>query len=167
MLFMIPGLEETMRVSRTASISTDSEIRNLCTDGIRVPNSQLSSTSKPVSCIVERRCDDQTCGISQVGRLQMSDNGAELLAAHIDEAEHVDAITEGYRQLCALAEVRNFSSGICCFETQISVIAYSHDLQIRPSAIHNRGAQPGATCRAFRSEGEKITRNDSTVLAAS
>ncbi|MGB1387200.1 MAG: MSMEG_1061 family FMN-dependent PPOX-type flavoprotein, partial [Ilumatobacteraceae bacterium] len=38
MLFMIPGLEETMRVNGTASISTDTEIRNLCTDGDRVPN---------------------------------------------------------------------------------------------------------------------------------
>ena len=47
---------------------------------------------------------------------------------------------------------------ICCFETQISVIAYSHDLQIRPSAIHNREVRsPEQLVERFRSEGLKIT----------
>ena len=47
---------------------------------------------------------------------------------------------------------------ICCFETQISVIAYSHDLQIRPSAIHNREVRsPDQLVERFRSEGLKIT----------
>ena len=102
MLFMIPGLEETMRVNGTASISTDSEIRNLCTDGDRVPNLAIIVNVK--TCFMHcgkalRRSD--MWNISSWPSADERPSGAELLAAHIDEAEHVDAIAasleEGYQ----------------------------------------------------------------------
>jgi len=47
---------------------------------------------------------------------------------------------------------------ICYFGTQISVIAYSHDLQIRSSTFHNREVRsPEQLVERFRSEGLKIT----------
>lgn len=52
------------------------------------------------------------------------------------------------------------TSHLCigCFETQISAVAYSHDLQIRPRAIHNRNVRsPEQLVERFRSEGLKIT----------
>ena len=117
--------------------------RNLCTDGDRVPNLAIIVNVKPVSCIVERHCDDQTWNISSWPSADERPSGAELLAAHIDEAEHVDAIATSLEGLPgnSVATGWKFVTShlcICCFETQISVIAYSHDLQIRPSAIHNR-----------------------------
>ena len=102
MLFMVPGLEETMRVNGTASISTDSEIRNLCTDGDRVPNLAIIVNVK--TCFMHcgkalRRSD--MWNISSWPSADERPSGAELLAAHIDEAEHVDAIAasleEGYQ----------------------------------------------------------------------
>jgi len=93
MLFMIPGLEETMRVNGTASISTDSKIRNLCTDGDRVPN--LAIIVNVNTCFMHcgkalRRSD--MWNTSSWPSVDERPSGAELLAAHIDEAEHVDAI---------------------------------------------------------------------------
>ena len=102
MLFMIPGLEETMRVNGTASISTDTEIRNLCTDGDRVPN--LAIIVNVNTCFMHcgkalRRSD--MWNTSSWPSVDERPSGAELLAAHIDEAEHVDAIAtsleEGYQ----------------------------------------------------------------------
>ena len=93
MLFMIPGLEETMRVNGTASISTDTKIRNLCTDGDRVPN--LAIIVNVSTCFMHcgkalRRSD--MWNTSSWPSVDERPSGAELLAAHIDEAEHVDAI---------------------------------------------------------------------------
>ena len=93
MLFMIPGLEETMRVNGTASISTDTKIRNLCTDGDRVPN--LAIIVNVNTCFMHcgkalRRSD--MWNTSSWPSVDERPSGAELLAAHIDEAEHVDAI---------------------------------------------------------------------------
>jgi len=102
MLFMIPGLEETMRVNGTASISTDTKIRNLCTDGDRVPN--LAIIVNVNTCFMHcgkalRRSD--MWNTSSWPSVDERPSGAELLAAHIDEAEHVDAIAtsleEGYQ----------------------------------------------------------------------
>ena len=93
MLFMIPGLEETMRVNGTASISTETEVRNLCTDGDRVPN--LAIVINVETCFMHcgkalRRSD--MWNTSSWPSADERPSGAELLAAHIDEAEHVDAI---------------------------------------------------------------------------
>ena len=102
MLFMIPGLEETMRVNGTASISTDTKIRNLCTDGDRVPN--LAIIVNVSTCFMHcgkalRRSD--MWNTSSWPSVDERPSGAELFAAHIDEAEHVDAIAtsleEGYQ----------------------------------------------------------------------
>ena len=102
MLFMIPGLEETMRVNGTASISTDTKIRNLCTDGDRVPNLAIIVNVNTcfMHCGKALRRSDMWNTLSWPS-VDERPSGAELLAAHIDEAEHVDAIAtsleEGYQ----------------------------------------------------------------------
>ena len=171
MLFMIPGLEETMRVNGIASISTDSEIRNLCTDGDRVPNLAIIVNVK--TCFMHcgkalRRSD--MWNISSWPSADERPSGAELRPLTLTKPNmwtpsqpHLKRAT---RQLCGnRVEVRNFSPLLCCFETQISVIAYSHDLQIRPSAIHNREVRsPEQLVERFRSEGLKITPQPVAVL---
>ncbi len=102
MLFMIPGLEETMRVNGAASVSTDIEIRNLCADGGRVPN--LAIVVEVATCFMH-------CG-KAMRRSQVWDtetwpeenarpSGAELLAAHLGTGDDIDAVAssleEGYQ----------------------------------------------------------------------
>ncbi len=102
MLFMIPGLEETMRVNGTASISTDIEIRNRCTDGERAPN--LAIIVNVSTCFMH-------CG-KAMRRSHVWDtatwpnegerpSGAELLAAHLGADDDVDVVAssleEGYQ----------------------------------------------------------------------
>ncbi len=102
MLFMIPGLEETMRVNGAASVSTDIEIRNLCADGNQVPN--LAIVVEVATCFMH-------CG-KAMRRSQVWDtetwpeenarpSGAELLAAHLGTGDDIDAVAssleEGYQ----------------------------------------------------------------------
>ena len=102
MLFMIPGLEETMRVNGTASITTDDNIRTLCTDGERVPN--LAIVIEVTTCFMHcgkamRRSHvwDSTTWPNESER----PSGAELLAAHLGADDDVDVVAssleEGYR----------------------------------------------------------------------
>ena len=102
MLFMIPGLEETMRVNGIASITTDDNIRALCTDGERVPN--LAIVIEVTTCFMH-------CG-KAMRRSHVWDavtwpnesdrpSGAELLAAHLGADDEVDVVAssleEGYQ----------------------------------------------------------------------
>jgi PPOX class probable FMN-dependent enzyme len=102
MLFMIPGLEETMRVNGSASVSTDLDVRAMCTDGERVPNLAIVVSVK--TCFMH-------CG-KAMRRSNIWDNstwptdserpsGAELLASHLGVNDDVDAVAssleEGYR----------------------------------------------------------------------
>lgn len=102
MLFMIPGLEETMRVNGTATISTDSDIRNLCTDGERVPN--LAIVVEVMTCFMHcgkamRRSNVWSTATWPEEHARPS--GAELLAAHLGAGDDIDAVAssleEGYR----------------------------------------------------------------------
>ena len=102
MLFMIPGLEETMRVNGSASVTTDADIREMCADGDQVPN--LAIVVSVTTCFMH-------CG-KAMRRSNIWDSstwptdserpsGAELLASHLGVSNEVDAVAssleEGYR----------------------------------------------------------------------
>lgn len=102
MLFMIPGLEETIRVNGSASVTTDTDIRDLCADGDRVPNLAIVVSVK--TCFMH-------CG-KAMRRSHVWDaatwpnesdrpSGAELLAAHLGADDEVDVVAssleEGYQ----------------------------------------------------------------------
>ena len=102
MLFMIPGLEETMRVNGTATISTDTDIRHLCADGERVPN--LAIVVEVATCFMHcgkamRRSNVWSSSTWPSEHERPS--GAELLAAHLGAGDDIDAVAssleEGYR----------------------------------------------------------------------
>ncbi len=93
MLFLVPGLDETMRVNGIARVSLDDEVRQACASGGVVPN--LAIVVEVVTCFLHCGKAMRRSSVwepSTWPSITERPSGAEMLQAHTGESTPVDEL---------------------------------------------------------------------------